>query len=433
MTDDGGRLHRFVAAAARRGELVVQPRMGYSDPAGMRAGLAGVRAADAVTVGTITLDSFTRLGDHRAARAAVAAGGRLNGYPLVAHGPVTTRQVVAGLHGDDFPIQVRHGSPRPEAIFATLARTGLDATEGGPVSYCLPYSRDPVDVSVAAWRRCCEAVAAASRTVHLETFGGCLLGQLCPPGLLLAVSVLEAMFFREHGVHSVSVSYAQQAHLGQDIAAVRALRRLATEHLAGARWHLVVYTYMGVYPRTAAGALRLVRRSVLLAALGGAERLIVKTAAEAHGIPTIADNITALEHAAGVHRGLGDLARLVPDAADPDETEEIYREAAAIVGAVRDLAPDLGTALARAVRAGIVDVPFCLHPDNANRSRAELTGAGRLRWVDPGSMPVRVGRTGSPPTAAALLTMLHAVRSGYDGTASTPDPRTRHVKEASTP
>src|SRR5207253_1140899 len=56
----------FVARAQARGALVVQPRMGFSDPALMRAGLSATKAAAATTVGTLTLDSYTRVGDDEA-------------------------------------------------------------------------------------------------------------------------------------------------------------------------------------------------------------------------------------------------------------------------------------------------------------------------------------------------------------------------------
>ena len=67
--------------------------------------------------------------------------------------------------------------------------------------------------------------------MHLESFGGCMLGPALPAGLLVALSVLEALFFRQHGLRSISLSYAQQTHPGQDLEAVAALRRLAGELL----------------------------------------------------------------------------------------------------------------------------------------------------------------------------------------------------------
>ncbi|MDI5908828.1 methylaspartate mutase, partial [Streptomyces sp. 12257] len=291
----------FVAGARAHGTLVVQPRMGFGDPRRMREGLARTRAADAVTVGTLTLDSYTRVRDLTAARQALDEGVPLNGYPICTHPLETSRAVLDGIHDASFPVQVRHGSARPEHIVSALLALGLDATEGGPVSYCLPYGRTPLREAVASWRRSCETLARHTgdgRVPHVESFGGCMLGQLCPPAVLVAVSVLEGMFFARHGLRSVSLSYAQQTSPQQDLEAVAALRLLAGELLGHVDWHVVLYAYMGVYPLSRDGALTLLEAAARLAVTSGASRLIVKTAAEAHRIPTVADNVEALETAA---------------------------------------------------------------------------------------------------------------------------------------
>lgn len=288
----------FVRARSRAGDLVVQPRMGFSDPATMRAGLAATRAADAATVGTITLDSYTRVGELDSVESALRAGADLNGYPIVSYDRAVTGQVLAGIRDEAFPVQVRHGSAVPGDIFAALRRTLINATEGGPVSYCLPYGRTPLDESVRNWSRCAEDFAQLRESgvePHLETFGGCMLGQLCPPSQLVAISVLEALFFCGHGIRSVSLSYAQQTHPEQDREAVAALRRLCGELLPTPNWHVVIYAYMGVYPTTDEGA-------YLLLDQGDAPRRRLRLGAahreDGGGVPPYPDR-------RGEHRGAG--------------------------------------------------------------------------------------------------------------------------------
>lgn len=406
----------FVARAHRAGELVVQPRMGMSGPAEMRAGLLATRLAPVTSVGTITLDSYTRMGDDDNARAALASGMELNGYPIVAHETATTRAVLDGVAGVDFPVQIRHGSPCPERIFGALIEAGLHASEGGPASYCLPYSRTPLVDSVRNWTRCCELMAelrAIGVQPHLESFGGCMMGQLCPPSLLIAISVLECMFFRQHGIGSVSLSYAQQTNPDQDREAIRALRRLAVERLAGIEAHIVVYAYMGVFPRTSHGATGLLVEAARLAVRTGAARLIVKTVSEAHRIPTVEENIAALRIAAAAAAAERDDPLV-----DIEWDTGVYEEANALVDAVVDLRPELGAAIVEAFRAGYLDVPFCLHPDNAGRSRGYLDTDGWLRWSRTGSMPIRGVARGAgigELTAAGLLASLSYVERKFDG------------------
>ena len=389
------------------GNLVVQARMGMSDPARMRQGLLAVKQARAATVGTITVDSFTRTGDLAAVGRAVADLTELNGYPIATYRPAVTRALLDGIADEGFPVQVRHGSAAPWPIVSGLLAAGLHATEGGPVSYCLPYGRTPLRDSVRNWRQCCQLLASArtaSVEPHLETFGGCMMGQLCPPGLLVALSVLEAMFFRAYGLRDVSLSYAQQGH-ADDEDAVFALRALAAQLLPDMEWHIVIYTYMGMYPRTPQGCGLLLDASARLCADTGAERLIVKTSAEAFRIPTVAENVAALERAA--------RAAKVSRAPAPPQDSEVLEEARALVEAVLGLHADVGEALTTAFARGYLDVPYCLHPDNAGRARSVLDDRGRPRWADVGSMPISTRSPGAArrvDSAGFLASLTHVAR-----------------------
>ena len=384
-----------------------------SRPSPMRNGLLATRCAKAVTAGTITVDSYTRTGDVASAGQAIANGIALNGYPIASYPTEVTRSVLRGIADAVFPVQVRHGSALPDEIFAAMLAAGLDATEGGPVSYCLPYSRTPLGAAVASWKRCCAMLASTreiGREPHLETFGGCMLGQLCPPTLLIALSILEALFFRQHGLRSISLSYAQQANTCQDEESVSALTRIATDLLPDVEWHVVVYAYMGLYPLSPLGARLLLDEAARLCVRTGAARLIVKTTAERHRIPTVGENIQALERAAATAAMTAASAGDVPDTG-------IYGEARALINAVLDLGDDIGRALVRAFAKGYLDVPFCLHPDNAGRCRSGLDSNGWLYFSETGSMPLphHPGRRKTPILSSTdLLRALSYVQRTYD-------------------
>ncbi|MEU7283537.1 methylaspartate mutase [Streptomyces sp. NPDC045431] len=402
------------------GRLVVQPRMGFGDPVRMRAGLLATKEARATTVGTLTLDSYTRVGDLDAVESALRQGIRLNGYPIVSHPASTTEAVLEGLRDHTFPVQVRHGSATPAGIFRAMMRLRLNATEGGPVSYCLPYGRTPLAEAVQNWADCCRLYSRLRELgiePHLETFGGCMMGQLCPPSQLVAISFLEAMFFAQHGIRSLSLSYAQQTHMGQDQEAVAALRRLCADLLPTRNWHIVVYTYMGVYPETSRGAYRLLGRAAELAVTTGAERLIVKTAAEARRIPTVHENVLALEFAGRAAELTARRHPQVPYGTDGPADSQTYREARALVEAVLGLDPDIGRALLTAFRRGYLDVPYCVHPDNAGLTRSRIDTDGRLRWVDIGNLPLSgIAELGGSRriSSADLMNDLHHIRRRFD-------------------
>lgn len=355
----------------------------------MQQGLIATKNALATTVGTITLDSYTRVGDLAAVNAALRDNAPLNGYPIVNHARTTTLGMLESVRSNEFPVQVRHGSAKPLNIVVAIMAAQIEATEGGPISYCLPYGRVPLQDSVHNWTQCCGIFAQLRQSgaePHLETFGGCMLGQLCPPSQLVAISVLEALFFRRNGLSSLSVSYAQQTHLEQDQEAILALRRLCFELLPDCDWHVVVYAYMGVFPASPEGARKLLDETVELAVTTQSERLIVKTAAEAHRIPTIEENVAALEYASEAADRY-QQGRHVVSALDGDS--QIYTEAYRLIDVVLNLHPDIGQAMLLAFERGYLDIPYCAHPDNAGRSRSYIDGDGRLRWADIGSLPIK--------------------------------------------
>ncbi|WP_107486245.1 methylaspartate mutase [Streptomyces sp. MUSC 14] len=407
-----GYFDRFVAESHRLRTLVVQPRMGMGNIRTMRAGLGAVAALDVAAVGTITIDSYTRVGDYTTSLERLAAGEELNGYPLVSHPTGATLDMLEGLYGPGFPVQVRHGTARPQRVFEKLVEVGLDATEGGPVSYCLPYSRLPLADAVDAWAESCRFLAGATEHGHIESFGGCLLGQLCPPSLLVAMGILEGRFFRQHGVRHLSLSYAQGTLAVQDRGALRALRTLAAEYLGDTTWHVVLYTYMGLFPRTPNGATALIRDSAQLARDAGCERMIVKTVSEAWQIPSVSENLTALRLTAA-----DSGTRSAPSALEDAFFEETLHEARMIVEAVLNLDADVGAALTDAFRRGLLDIPYCLHQDNRAEATCVIDDRGALAWGERGRLPLpRAAEraAGGGLGSDELYDMLNHVANRYD-------------------
>lgn len=383
-----GYFTKFVKITEQAGHLVVQPRMGFGTIEKMKRGLNSVKYAKAPTIGTLTIDSYTRVNNYEAARIALKENNDLNGYPIVTHGPINTRKMLEGLQGQDFPVQIRHGTALPLDIFKVMLASGIDATEGGPISYCLPYSRVSLEQTIPAWAECCKLIGMQTRyniVNHLESFAGCMMGQLCPPSLLIALGILEGLFFRKYGVLSMSLSLAQGTNRKQDIAALKVIRQLAKEYLKDTEWHIVFYTYMGVFPKTIKGALELIRESAKIAKVGEAARLIVKTHAEAHRIPTIEENIISLEHA---YMASEDYSSLTHYQASFNDIDEIYKEATDLINSVLNLHSNLDEALLLAFKKGYLDVPYCLHVDNKNKSRAFIDKLGYLRWSHTGNMPI---------------------------------------------
>ena len=72
-------LGHYVGVQGAAGRLVVQPRMGMADPEAMAAGIAAVAGLECPTVATVTIDSYTRVGDHSAATRALRPSSECRG------------------------------------------------------------------------------------------------------------------------------------------------------------------------------------------------------------------------------------------------------------------------------------------------------------------------------------------------------------------
>ncbi|SFW87155.1 hypothetical protein [Chitinophaga sancti] len=422
--------HNFVKAKFAQQRLVVQPRMGFSDRERMRNGLLAVKGVQAPTIGTITLDSFTRSGDFASASRAIEQGLSLNGYPIVSYPQSENESLIAGIREIDFPVQIRHGSPLPVEIFKATIRAGIDAIEGGPISYCFPYGRIPLVRSLDAWRTCCRLFGEASDDPwHIESFGGCMMGQLCPPAILIAITIAEALFMIENGVKSYSLSLAQGTHPAQDAAALHALRQLGNKYLGPeSDWHIVFYTFMGKFPQSFDGARALIEESARIAVEGGAERLIVKTVKEAHQIPLIEDNINSLTWCDAVASATPRNQAVTPEVAA--WTTQIFEEADFLINLLLNLGRNLEEGMEKAFKSGYWDVPYCLHPDNRCLTGAQLDEAGFIYWSDPGKIPFtghirnNAVRRKKKMSSGELLQMLSFNQQKYDGRCVAQEPAT---------
>lgn len=410
-----GNFSKFININKNRGGIIVQPRMGFGTISQMLAGLEAIKNAKALSIGTITIDSYTRANLYERAREILTNGGDLNGFPIVTHGTKAVKKMLNKVVSDNFVVQVRHGTALPLELFEVMVESGINASEGGPVSYCLPYSRVRLSDAVDNWSKSCKVFAKASSSenpYHIESFGGCMLGQLCPPSLLIAFSIIECIFFMQNGIPSVSASYAQGTDSTQDLSALKALNILAKEYLANVDWHIVMYSYMGLFPVSVEGAEDLINESARVATVGKCSRLIVKTTAEAFRIPTIIENVTALEEATKVSNQLIKKDRYI---VDEREFEQIYNEAKAIIESVLGLNKDLGKSIVHAFQLGILDVPYCLHAENKQKTKTIIDKNGYLKWADTGNLPFSEKiRERDLIKSSVLLQMLSYVRNKYD-------------------
>jgi methylaspartate mutase epsilon subunit len=384
-----GRSVRDVLVAP--GPLRIQPRCGVSDHAAMLSLLRGLRHTD---IGTVTIDSYTRL-----LQLGRAHGPGLNGYPLITHGARRGRELADAVVA---PVQVRHGSPDGRALAEFTYASGLTGFEGGGISYNLPYCADvPLADTLAAYRYVDRLTGLLTERTGVlldrETFGS-LSSVLMPPAIGIAVSILEVLLAVEQGVRCVTLSICETGHLAQDVAALRAIPDLTHGYLRalGLERGVEVYTsfhqWMGVFPTDPEVAREVIAYGVMAAAAGGATKLINKTAQEALGVPTTAANAAAvrfcqdLAHFLYEHPGL--LSALASPPGLEEEAARVRQEVREILDGVVEPGIDLTRAVERAFADGRLDIPFPASRGARGAVVPARDRSGAIRILRPGRLPL---------------------------------------------
>ncbi|HEX4726851.1 MAG TPA: hypothetical protein VH298_03580 [Jatrophihabitans sp.] len=376
----------------------LQPRGGFPGLPKQRALAVALSQAGADFL-PLTIDSHTRHNDYAAAAELLAtgtAGDRdlLNGYPLVSHPVADTRALFADLPQ---PVSLRHGTPDARLLAEYALAAGITEIEGGGLCYTLPYARSyPLDRALAHWQyvdRLCAIAGPPGRPIHRESFGP-LTATLVPPVITIAVQLCELLLAAEQGVRSFAVSFAQTGSVEQDAALAQVLRSQAGRLLArfgfpDVRVSLVYHQWMGAFPAEPALAWQLIAISTAISRLIGADKLVIKTADEAGGIPSIDSNVAAV-------RAVRYVLAMFPNGCSV-AGPVLEQERALIDGEVSHLIErvlaqhptSLLAAVHHSVLAGIIDVPFAPHEQNAGGLITDRGPDRRIRILEPGAVPIR--------------------------------------------
>ena len=403
LRDNAAWLARRPSLAAAEGEvlrggrpMLIQPRIGVSSPEEQMR-LFQAAAAAGATVLSYQIDSLTRNNNYVEAAEGIresnlARYSTINGFPAVNHGVETLRRVGAGV---DRPLQVRHSTRDPRLLAEVSFAGGVSGFEGGAICYNIPYYKDyPLPEAIERWRYVDRLAAryhdSFGIVLHREFFG-VLTGTLVPPCIAIATGILEALLAAQQGVRSVGIGYAEQGSRAQDVAAMRSIPKLSARILANFGFrHVAVgavfHQYMAAFPAQPGKARQLIRASSTSARLGGATRILTKTAAEAIKIPSLSDNVEGLSLTLA---GIEDAALAGVDAERvAAEMEWIDREVTALVDHTVQLGRgNVATGIVRAFRRGGLDVPFA--PSRYNRGEAITArdADGAIRFLSCGHLP----------------------------------------------
>lgn len=387
-----------VLRAKAEGITLTQPRGGFATVEEQVVLLKRLQDQGGADLLPLTTDSYTR--NERFAEAqkglaqSVSAGrSLLNGLPLVNHGLKAVRRITEAA---DKPTMVLSGTSKPCLTAEIGLAGGATGFLGGGISYTLSYTKEvPIAEGIRNYQyldRLCAHYWEQGIPIHREQ-PGFLTGTLIPPGLAVAIAVIETLLGATQGLPHYSVGLGQCLCLGQDVAALRALERVCREYLGQFGFGATTLTiashqWMANFPQDAAQAAGVIALGAVIAGTAGATQVITKSVHEALGIPSAEVNAAGVRLTRQVLRML-ECWRL-PVAGDL-ETEEamIAAEARAILDRTLDLGDgDWALGAVRAVEAGVIDVPWSPSRFNAGKALPARDRFGAVRYLTHGNIPL---------------------------------------------
>ncbi|WP_257300040.1 methylaspartate mutase subunit E [Haloarchaeobius sp. FL176] len=342
---------------------LLQPRAGVpclDDQVSLLEHLHGEGAADLLPT---TIDSYTRDNEYGKAQeglenARESGDATLNGFPAVNHGVDGCRELIERV---DAPIEVRHGTPDARLLAAVTFAGGFQSFEGGPISYNIPYTKEgSLAQTIEHWQyvdRLAGAYTERGVTINREPFGP-LTGTLVPPSIAIAIMLVEGKLAATQGVRSLTLGYGQVGNVVQDVAALRALRKLGNEYLRDEVCVTTVFhEWMGGFPPDEARANGVIGLGGTTAAIARPDKVITKSPQEFQGVPTKEANAAGLR----TTRQLIDMVveqDIVLDGVD-EEQALIERETRCLMDAIEAHGDgDIAQGTIKAFESGALDVPF---------------------------------------------------------------------------
>ncbi|WP_435332650.1 methylaspartate mutase subunit E [Haloarchaeobius sp. TZWWS8] len=340
-----------------------------------------------------TIDSYTRDNEYGKAQEALdkaqeSGEDTLNGFPAVNHGVEGCRQLIERV---DAPIEVRHGTPDARLLAAVTYAGGFQSFEGGPISYNIPYCKDrDLAQTIEHWQyvdRLAGAYTERGITINREPFGP-LTGTLVPPSISIAIMLIEGKLAATQGVRSLTLGYGQVGNVVQDVAALRALRKLGNEYLPDEVCVTTVFhEWMGGFPPDEARANGVIGLGGTTAAIAKPDKVITKSPQEFAGVPTKEANAAGLR----TTRQLIDMVveqAIGLDGVD-EEQELIERETWCLIDAIEAHGDgDVAQGTVAAFESGALDVPFA--PSNAAQGTVlpARDDDGRVRILEWGDLAI---------------------------------------------
>jgi methylaspartate mutase epsilon subunit len=388
---------RLIVDAQKQGRTLVQPRGGVAlidDQIALLQCLQGKGGADLLPTTTDTYTRNLKFQDAQRGMEESRRAGRsmLNGCPIVNHGLRAVRRISESVQR---PIIVLSGTAFPQLTAETGFAGGMTAFLGAALSYTASYTKDlPFEQGIRNYQyldRLTSYYEDRGIRLHREQ-PGFLTGTLIPPGIGIAVAVLEMLMAAGQGVKHYSMGLCQSLNIFQDVAALWALREIGNEYLRRAGqgdvfFSIATHEWMQAFPPDEPRAYAVIVLGGVIAALAGATQIITKSTHEAEGIPTKeanAEGIKATRMAIQLIR----TCRLPESPEVSQEKEMIMKEARSILDKALEMGDgDPVLASLRSLQAGVLDIPWAPNQFVAGKVIPVRDACGAIRYLEHANLP----------------------------------------------
>ena len=344
----------------------------------------------------VLTDTYTRKGQFAKAAEAVARSKRdgfsyLNGYPVVEHGVAGARMINEGTRA---AMGTDNNDEDARLAWEILLAGGWTWGTIKSLEQVIQHSRDyPIENMI-------ENHQYMDRlTGHFTENGVPILRRALANlpgwdtlGFKVTVALVECILAARQGTRFMDLSLGIGMNLVQDVAAMRALKKLAKKYTADISDDIELYPwtyfFLGDWPLNPNQMVGQIAWNAAVSALGGANGMIIKSPDEAEFTPTGDGFRQAIEMA-------GQVARLVsgqrlPDAGDVAlEQEMIELEVESVLARLLELGDgDLAQGICAGVKDGTLDTMFSPWRPLKGAVKNVRDASGAFRYLEAGNVPL---------------------------------------------
>lgn len=385
--------------AKNEGVTLLTPRGGVAGIDQMTSLLQYIQDKGGADILPINPDTYSRREQFEEAESGLkesleAGRSLLNGFPVVAHGVSGCRQLFEAI---DRPIVLRSATPIARLLVTMGIAGGCTEFVMGGISlnlcmeYDLSFQKSVYDAQYLAFLS--GWLNERGVKIAMESDNAAALGVITTPSISIVMGIIDLVIAAEQGAKYLALAYVPMHNFIQDIAGLRQQRRLTKKYLdilgySDVTLYQDIHQWNGAFPEDRQKANGLIASVSAVAALyGEAEQMMVKTADEGMGVPTMESNAEGLiltRQVMNIFRG-----QRYPNSLEVlEESKIIELEVNCMMKNILEMGDgDVLIGMVRALKAGTYEFPYAVSKHVLGRVTLMRDNTGAVRFLHTGNVP----------------------------------------------